>query len=333
MTSFPIHRHDHFIPYGEHFEHFIRVREVSPDRPHQEEHGHRRHKAILFVHGAVMTSVLFDLPVEGYSWQEYFAKKGYVTYALDLRGYGRSTKPAAMELPRASSQPLVTHKEALEDIALVVEDMCHTLSIEQVTLCGLSWGGVLSSMFTEQQPHRVEKLLLLGPVYAVRNPAWTFFMDPEHPETLHPALGGYRYLTEDALFFMWDSEIPPEKKLHFQNEHVRAAILKEMLQGDHAWAEKNDLVAFRTPNGILKDLEKIYNHCPLYDPSAIHCPTLIMRGDHDKASLKEDMDILFEKLAAEKKYYITLGNMSHYALAERRSVEVMRLAKEFLETT
>jgi hypothetical protein len=54
-------------------------------------------KTVLFVHGATYPSeIYFDLKVGGFSWMEYLASRGYDVYMLDVRGYGRSTRPASM---------------------------------------------------------------------------------------------------------------------------------------------------------------------------------------------------------------------------------------------
>lgn len=326
MVQIPIIRHDHFIPNPQHPEILIRVREVSPSE------APKKSQALLFVHGAVIPSVLFDVPVPGYSWQEYFASHGYHTYALDMRGYGRSSKPKEMDKSMGESRFLCGHEEVLSDIFSIVNEITTRLQIDHVSLCGLSWGGLLSCKFTNLHAHLVKSLILLGPVYSIRNPAWSIFMDPENPTRVNPNIGGYRYLGEDALFFMWDSEIPHKDKSLWQDPRVREAILTEMLNADFDWAEKNAMKAFRSPNGVIKDIESVYNSNPLFDPSFIECPTLVLRGDHDKASLKEDMDNLFEKIGAPVKQYTTFGHMSHYALVEKRSKELMAAAHEFLKT-
>lgn len=278
-----------------------------------------------------MHSVLFDVPVPGASWQEYFAGQGYHTFSLDMRGYGRSTRPKSMDLPARESPFICTHQEALQDISDVVEYITSRLQVEQITLCGLSWGGVLSCKFTNLHPHLVKSLILLGPVYSIQNPSWALFMDPNNPMQLNPNLGGYRHLGEDAIFYMWDAEMPMENKSLWRDPRVRDAIYHELLHADQIWAEKNNLKAFRVPNGVLIDIEDVYNKRPLYDPKKIECPTIIIRGDCDRASLKEDMDHLFEVLAAHKKYYVTIGGMTHYGLAEKRAPEMMAAAREFLK--
>src|SRR6476646_3887260 len=54
-------------------------------------------RIVLFVHGATFPSeTMFDIDLPGGSWMEHAAKRGFDTYIVDVRGYGRSTRPAAM---------------------------------------------------------------------------------------------------------------------------------------------------------------------------------------------------------------------------------------------
>ena len=57
-------------------------------------------KVVLFVHGAgTPAEVAFDLPYQDYSWMEYLAKAGFDVFSVDMTGYGRSTRPPAMNDP------------------------------------------------------------------------------------------------------------------------------------------------------------------------------------------------------------------------------------------
>ena len=53
-------------------------------------------RVVLFVHGATYPSeTVFDIDLPGGSWAEHVARKGYDVYLVDVRGYGRSMRPAA----------------------------------------------------------------------------------------------------------------------------------------------------------------------------------------------------------------------------------------------
>src|SRR5690349_140471 len=55
---------------------------------------------VLFVHGAgTPAEVAFDVPYKDYSWMAYLAKAGFDVFSMDMTGYGRSTRPAAMNDP------------------------------------------------------------------------------------------------------------------------------------------------------------------------------------------------------------------------------------------
>ncbi len=64
-------------------------------------------RTVLFVHGATYpASTAFDLSLDGMSWMDYIASRGFDVYLLDLRGYGRSTRPTEMaEKPDANAMP------------------------------------------------------------------------------------------------------------------------------------------------------------------------------------------------------------------------------------
>ena len=58
----------------------------------------RPERTLLLVHGATYPAhTSFDLQLDGLSWMDYIAARGYDVYLLDLRGYGRSTRPQEMD--------------------------------------------------------------------------------------------------------------------------------------------------------------------------------------------------------------------------------------------
>src|ERR1700692_3956906 len=57
-------------------------------------------RVALFIHGAgTPAEVSFDVPYQDYSWMAYLAHAGFDVFAMDMTGYGRSTRPAAMNDP------------------------------------------------------------------------------------------------------------------------------------------------------------------------------------------------------------------------------------------
>src|SRR3982751_348402 len=62
-------------------------------------------RVVLFVHGAgTPAEVSFDVPYQDYSWMAFLANAGFDVFSMDMTGYGRSTRPAAMNDPCNLSQ-------------------------------------------------------------------------------------------------------------------------------------------------------------------------------------------------------------------------------------
>src|SRR5262249_43149293 len=79
-------------------------------------------RVVLFVHGATYPSeTVFDIDLPGGSWADHVARKGYDVYLVDVRGYGRSTRPAAMEAPTAENPPFATTVDAVKDVSAAVD--------------------------------------------------------------------------------------------------------------------------------------------------------------------------------------------------------------------
>src|SRR5258708_39057859 len=70
-------------------------------------------RIVLFVHGATFPSeTMFDIDLPGGSWMEHAARRGFDAYSVDIRGYGRSTRPAAMSQPPEANPPFARADQA-----------------------------------------------------------------------------------------------------------------------------------------------------------------------------------------------------------------------------
>ena len=108
-------------------------------------------RTLLFVHGSTYPAHAgFDLPLGGQSWMEYIASRGYDVYCLDLRGYGRSTRPKAMSEPPANNPPVMRTPDAVKDITAVLNAVLKRRNIPRLNLLGWSWGCALMSITTVQ---------------------------------------------------------------------------------------------------------------------------------------------------------------------------------------
>src|SRR5690242_12686940 len=124
----------------------------------------RPERTVLYVHGATYpASTAFDLQLGGMSWMDYIAARGYDVYLLDLRGYGKSTRPKEMSEDPKASPPIVRGDTAVKDIGTVVDLILARRNVPRLNWIGWSWGTVTMSTYTTQNPGKVERLVLYAP--------------------------------------------------------------------------------------------------------------------------------------------------------------------------
>ena len=71
---------------------------------------------------------------------DYIATRGYDVYLLDLRGYGKSTRPPEMDDKPEANAPIVRGVTAVKDISAVVDFILKRRGIPRLNLLGWSWG-------------------------------------------------------------------------------------------------------------------------------------------------------------------------------------------------
>ena len=114
-------------------------------------------RAVLLLHGATLASYVFDLPVPGYSLQERLAAAGWASYALDVRGYGRSSRPVPGDPGCPADRPFSTAAESVADVADAVRFLRHDRRHAEVVLVGYSWGTILAGRFVTAYPGAAEQ--------------------------------------------------------------------------------------------------------------------------------------------------------------------------------
>ena len=127
-------------------------------------------RILLFVHGATYPAeTAFDLPIEGVSMMDMIAARGYDVYLVDVRGYGRSTRPAEMSQPPAANKPIVSTKVAAQDLGAAVDFILKRRGVSKINLLGWSWGTSIMGWYTAQHNDKVNRLVLYAPQW-IRHP-------------------------------------------------------------------------------------------------------------------------------------------------------------------
>src|SRR4029450_4514924 len=119
-------------------------------------------KTLLYVHGTTQAaSSTFDLPLDGFSWMDYIARRGYDVYLVDLRGYGRSRRPPERGKPAAGNRPIVGTDGAVRDVAAAVDHILARRGVTQLNLMGWSWGTAIMGRYATQNSGKVKRVGLV----------------------------------------------------------------------------------------------------------------------------------------------------------------------------
>src|SRR5262245_180372 len=124
----------------------------------------------ILMHGATYPSDSFDLALGGKSWMDYLAERGFDVYALDLPGYGRSTRPALMDQPAEDNQPYMRTADAVKALGTVVNFVTKRRGVDRVNLIGWSWGTTITASYTSENAGKVERLALYAPQWIRTTP-------------------------------------------------------------------------------------------------------------------------------------------------------------------
>ena len=94
---------------------------------------------------------------------DYIAQHGWDVYLVDVRGYGRSTRPPEMDQPAASNPPIVTTDVAVKDVGSAIDFILQRRGVSKLSLMGWSWGTVIMGAYTADHNDKVDSLVLDAP--------------------------------------------------------------------------------------------------------------------------------------------------------------------------
>ena len=285
----------------------------------------RPERTVLFVHGATYpASSAFDLPLGGMSWMDYLAQHGYDVYLLDIRGYGRSTRPPEMAEPAAAHPPIVRGDVAIKDIGAVVDFVLKRRNIARLDLIGWSWGTVLMATYASQNAAKVDRLVLYAPVWIRQTPSLV--------ATGPGPLGAYRLATREQAKTRWLTGVPEDKKASL----IPAGWFDAW--ADATWATDPDAgthtpPAIRAPNGVVADgLEYWSAGKAYYDPARITAPTLLVQAEWDRDAPPYMAQTLFPLLVnSPGKRYVMLAEGTHTIIMEKNRLELFKAVQAFLD--
>jgi pimeloyl-ACP methyl ester carboxylesterase len=81
---------------------------------------------------------------------DHLASRGFDVYLVDVRGYGRSTKPAEMLAPPLDHAPVVRTPVAVADVGAAVAFIRKRRGLDRINLMGKSWGTTIMARYIGQ---------------------------------------------------------------------------------------------------------------------------------------------------------------------------------------
>jgi pimeloyl-ACP methyl ester carboxylesterase len=290
-------------------------------------------RVALFVHGAgTPAEVSFDVPYQDYSWMAYLANAGFDVFAMDTTGYGRSTRPPAMNdpcnlsaaqqalfVPRLLPAPcppsyphqLTTIASDWNDIGAVVDYIRALRRVDRVSLLAWSLGGPRSGGYAAEHPEKVNRLVLLAPAYN-RNAAAAA---PKLPADGVPM----NTQSHDEFTANWNRQVG------CPDQYDRAA-------SDAVWTEMlaSDPVGATWGTGVRRAPQTTTWGWTPAVAAKTKIPTLLVAGAHDKQVPPERVRDLYADLGSPEKLFVDLACSSHNAMWERNHLLLFKASLDWL---
>ncbi len=280
-------------------------------------------KVVLYVHGATYPSeTAFDLSLDGVSWMDYIAQRGYDVYMVNLRGYSRSTKPREMSEPAEKNAPVVRTETAIRDIAAAVDFIRKRRGVDKVNLIGWSWGTTVMGKYTTLNNDKVNKLVLYAPQWLRSTPSLVTTGAGPTP--------AYRVVTKTAARDRWLSGVAADKKASLIPPGWYEAWEEATFGSDQKGPAPGSLHA---PNGVVQDgLEFWASQKPLYDPALIRVPTYLVHAEWDADLPSYMAQQYFTKLTnVPYKAFLEIGEGTHTVIMEKNRMQLFRGVQAFLD--
>ena len=263
----------------------------------------------------------------------YLAHSGFDVFAMDVTGYGRSTRPTAMNdpcnlareqqtafVPNLLSAPcppnyphqMTTIASDWNDIGAVVDYIRALRHVNQINLVAWSLGGPRGAGYAAQHPEKVLKLVLLAPAYTRTLSASA----PAQPPAEGPAMNTQSH---EEFTANWDRQVG------CQDQYDPAA-------SESVWSEmiKSDPVGATWGPGVRRAPQVTTWGWNSDIAAKTQIPMLMASGEHDKQVPTERVRELYADLPSHQKVFIELACSSHNAMWEKNHLLLFRASLERL---
>lgn len=283
-------------------------------------------KTIVMVHGATYPiGSLYDVELDGFTFLDYLASHGYDVYAVDVRGYGGSTRPPEMEQPADLNPPLVRTETGVRDFGTAVDYVLKHRNLTKVNVLGMSWGGTVAGAYTSQNNDKVTKLTLVAPQWLSSKPV---------PIDTGGPLGSYRLVAVGSTKERWLSAAPEHKREDLIPEGWFEQWVKATLASDPG-SQTDHPEHIRATNGPILDIREYWTAGKaFYDPKEITVPVLLVHAEWDIDVPLELAQNFFTSLTgAAYRRWVEIGEGTHMVLLEKNRLQAFQAIRGFLDET
>jgi pimeloyl-ACP methyl ester carboxylesterase len=265
-------------------------------------------RTLLLMHGATFSSgSLFDAPVGGASFMDQLALSGFDVYAVDVRGYGASTRlPTKVGTIDPRTQP-VRIDTAIRDLGTAIDNILQRRRLRQLNLVAISWGGSIAGAYTAKNNDKIKRLALIAPLWLRETPGR---IDAGGHLPLNREVDLWKY--EES----WRSAAPKDQ---------REALIPH--GWFRIWAETTLAIGPRgtlpntilAPSGAIQDIREYWAAGrPFYDPGEIRVPVLLVHAEWDADVTFDTARDFFGRLtAAPYRRWIEIGQGTHMVILEK----------------
>jgi len=266
--------------------------------------GDPRHSAgmILFIHGSSMAGQpTFDLQVPGRpdsSVMDWFARRGFDCWCVDMEGYGRSTKDRGNNAPIAQGA----------DDCFAAANYIRKLRGERPLLVyGISSGALRAALFAQRHPDMVARLALDAMVFTGEGSPTLVERRKKLPEF---KAKNRRPIDKAFIHSIFDRDHPGT---------AEGAVID-------AFADAVTALDSSVPTGTYVDM---CANLPVVDPEQITVPTLIMRGQWDGIASFDDLVAFFARLPNPDKHFAVMPGISHASFQQKNFALVYHILWSF----
>lgn len=283
-----------------------RVRHTAPMAPYRANSA----LPVLFVHGSSFPSGLsFDFRMNGQSWMDWMAARGYDVYALDFLGYGLSDRYS--DTPPLDGPPGRARAVA-RDVGSAVDAILHRTGRGQVLLVGHSWGGSVAARYAQDNADKVAKLVLFAAVtpQAAR----------QAEASGSAAVAAYEEMTPAQRIAAMDGLRPAHEPTQLHAD-VFTRWGGQWLASDGRSEGK-----VRFPAGPGADVAELQQGGTYYDPARLAMRVLLVRGEWDAWPSDADFRRLQGQIPDAQYVVIPLGtHVMHLEAARGALYEAVRV--------